>query len=106
MTVGELLSRISSRELSEWRAYCALEPFGEERADLRAGIVASTMANVFRKSGTKPYKAQDFMPKFGKEKLDWREQLELVKAINAAFGGKHGDDRQPDSEPDGENSQL
>ena len=106
MTVGELLSRISSRELSEWRAYCGLEPFGEDRADLRAGIVASTVANVFRKSGTKPYKAQDFMPKFGKEKQDWREQLELVKAMNAALGGRYGDHRQPDSESYGKNGQL
>ena len=106
MTVGELLSRISSRELTEWRAYCLREPFGEERADLRAGIVASTTANVFRKSGTQPYKAQDLMPKFGREKQDWREQLARVKAINAAMGGRNGDDRQPDSEPDGENSQL
>ena len=106
MTVSELLRRVSSRELTEWRAYYGLEPFGEERADLRAGIVASTMANVFRKSGTQPYKTQDFMPKFGKEKQDWRDMLEKVRTINAALGGKHGDDRQPDSEPDGENSQL
>ena len=106
MTVSELLSRISSRELTEWQAYYGLEPFGEDRADLRAGIVASTVANVYRKSGTQPYKAQDFMPKFGKEKQDWREQLEMVKTINAALGGKNGDDRQPDSEPDGENGQL
>ena len=106
MTVGELLGRISSRELTEWRAYSGLEPFGEDRADLRAGIVASTVANVFRKSVTKPYKAQEFMPRFEKTRQDWREQLERVKAINAALGGKNGDDRQPDSEPDGENSQL
>jgi len=106
MTVSELLSRISSRELTEWRAYYGLEPFGEDRADLRAGIVASTMANVFRKSGAKPYKAQDFMPRFEKTRQDWWEQLEVVKTINAAMGGRNGDDRQPDSEPDGENSQL
>lgn len=106
MTVSELLSRVSSRELSEWQAYYGLEPFGEDRADLRAGIVASTVANVSRKSGTKPYKAQDFMPRFDKTRQEWREQLELVKSINAALGGRYGDDRQPDSEPDGENSQL
>ena len=106
MTVGELLGRISSRELTEWRAYCGIEPFGEERADLRAGIVASTVANVFRKSGTQPYKAQDFMPKFEKPRQDWREQLERVKAINAVLGKRHGDNRQPDSKPDGKNSQL
>ena len=48
MTVAELLSRTTSRELSEWMVYYELEPFGEERADLRAGIVASTVANVNR----------------------------------------------------------
>jgi len=106
MTVGELLSRISSRELTEWRAYYALEPFGDDRADLRAGVIAATTANVFRKSGTPPYKARDFMPKFGGPKPDWREMLEKVKAINAALGGRNGDDRQPDSEPDGKNGQL
>jgi hypothetical protein len=30
----------SSREVAEWRAYASIEPFGEERADLRArGLV-------------------------------------------------------------------
>ena len=106
MTVSELLSRVSSHELTEWQAYYGLEPFGEDRADLRAGIVASTVANVFRKSGTSPYKAQDFMPRFEKTRQDWREQLEMVRAINAALGGKNGDDRQPDSESDGKNGQL
>ena len=106
MTVGELLSRTSSRELTEWRAYYALEPFGEDRADLRAGVIASTMANVFRKSGTPPYKAQDFMPKFGREKQDWRDMLEKVRTINAALGGTYGDNRQLNRKPDGENSQL
>jgi hypothetical protein len=33
-------------ELAEWAAYYQCEPFGEERADLRAGIVASVIANV------------------------------------------------------------
>lgn len=106
MTVGELLTRISSRELAEWRAYYTMEPFGEDRADLRAGIIASTTANVFRKSGTQPYKAQDFLPKFEKPRQDWREMLAKVTAINAMMGGTHGDNRQPDSKPDGKNSQL
>ncbi|MFA5162089.1 MAG: DUF4035 domain-containing protein [Elusimicrobiales bacterium] len=106
MTVGELLGRISSRELTEWQAYYGIEPFGEERADLRAGIIAATGANVFRGKGIKPYKPQDFMPKFGGETQDWRQMLAKVRIINAALGGKYGDNRQPDSEPDGADSQL
>lgn len=66
MTVGELLARISSRELTEWMAYAQVEPFGEERGDLRAGIVASTIANVNRdtKKRRKPFEPEEFMPKF------------------------------------------
>ncbi len=44
-----------------------MEPFGEERADLRAGIIASTIANSAAHSpgGFKP---ADFMPTFGQPK--------------------------------------
>ena len=53
---------MSSLELSEWLAYSRIEPIGrEQRADLRAGIIASTVANSQRVKGT-AYKAQDFMP--------------------------------------------
>ncbi len=34
MTLGELLGRISSRELSEWRAYLTLEGEDAKRATL------------------------------------------------------------------------
>lgn len=72
--------------------YYELEPFGEERADLRAGIVASTVANVNRdaKKQKKPFAAQDFMPKFGggegvqKTPEMLRRKWEMVVA---AFGG-------------------
>jgi hypothetical protein len=89
MTVSELLSRSSSRELAEWNAYYGLEPFGEERADLRAGIVAATLANVFREKSAKAYKPVDFMPQFDKpQQQDWQTMLAQVKMINAAYGGK------------------
>ena len=55
----------------EWMAYCNIDPFGGERLDLHAGIVASTIANVNRKKSAKPYTARDFMP-------DWRSQDERV----------------------------
>ena len=66
MTVGELLERIEARELTEWMAFYQLEPFGEQRADLRAGIVTAMIANVNRdkKKRRKPHKPQDFMPQF------------------------------------------
>ncbi|MHB9836848.1 phage tail assembly protein T [Paraburkholderia terrae] len=44
MTVRQLLANLDSAELSEWMAFNQIEPFGEARADLRAGIIASTVA--------------------------------------------------------------
>ncbi len=64
MTVAELLARISSAELTEWEEFNRLEPFGEERADLRSAIVAATVAAGAGVKGAKP---ADFMPKFGPE---------------------------------------
>lgn len=48
-------------------AYYELEPWGERRADLRAGIVASTIANVNRdpKRRAKAYAPEEFMPREG-----------------------------------------
>lgn len=61
MTVQELGERMNSQELSEWLAFDRISPIGDERADLRAGIVASTIANCNRTKGD-PFKPQDFMP--------------------------------------------
>lgn len=49
-------------------AYAQIEPFGEERSDIRSGVIASTIANVNRKKGKAPYKTKDFMPKFKQPK--------------------------------------
>lgn len=101
MTVSELLSRISSAELSEWKAYAQLEPFGEERADLRFAMFESIVVNMLCKAETLP---ADFMPDFvsSEDEREERERikrnerlLEKVKALNAIFGGedkrKNGD---------------
>ena len=65
-----LLEQITSRQLGEWIAYYRIDPWGEERADLRSGIVSSTMANINRKKGAKAFKPSDFMPEFIKQKED------------------------------------
>jgi len=62
--VAELTRRMPERELSEWMAFAHLEPFGEARADLRAGIIASTIANVHRGKRSKAFKPEDFVPRF------------------------------------------
>ena len=67
MALGKNIAEVeefSSRDVAEWMAYASIEPFGEERADLRAGIIASVIANVNRdpKKRATPFTPQDFMP--------------------------------------------
>ena len=66
MTVDELLGRMSSAELSEWQAYYELEPFGQVRGDLQAGMVAAMMGNLWRGRGKfgKPYGPGEFVLRF------------------------------------------
>lgn len=64
MTVNEAKHRITVPEFQRWVEFYAIEPWGEERADLRAGIVAAVIANCHRGKNTTPYSARDFMPDF------------------------------------------
>jgi Protein of unknown function (DUF4035) len=47
-------------------AFYQLEPFGQIRHDMNAGIIASTLANCWLKRD-QPFQAHEFMPKFGPE---------------------------------------
>lgn len=63
-TVQELRASLSYTEFQEWCLYYQIEPWGESRADLRAGIVASTVANVHSlfMAGEARHVPADFMP--------------------------------------------
>lgn len=82
-----MLAEISSRDFAEWMAYSRLEPWGEERDDLRMGIIASTIANANRGRNQKPYRATDFIPSFEQETEDEAQSRLMAKAM-AALGGK------------------
>lgn len=54
------------RDLQEWRAYADLEPFDEERDDLRAASIVTALYNIFtRKKGDKPHAITEFVLPFG-----------------------------------------
>lgn len=89
-----MLSELDSAELTEWMAFDRIEPFGDPRADLRMGILASTTANFGSRELKEPCKPIDFMP-FAKRKivevkptllLDKEAQSRLIK--QAIFGVK------------------
>lgn len=53
---------MTSSELAEYMAYDHFEPIGEARADLRAGILASTFVNHSASPPRRPVKPVEFMP--------------------------------------------
>lgn len=87
-------------EFVEWVAYSRIEPFGEERADWRAALVASVIAEVNRntKKRKRAFAPKDFLLRFeGAKKQTWQSQLQFVEMLNAAFGGT--DERTPTPDP-------
>ncbi len=88
MTVGDLLARMSASEFHEWFVFYQMEPFGEWRSDLRAGIVASTFASAHRRKGSRRPTPKDFMPTFGEKeesRQSWQEQLRIVQFADIGF---------------------
>lgn len=92
MTVAELGARMSSAEFAEWMAYAALEPFGPQRDDVRAGTVAATLANIHRdrKARPSPFTSEDFFP--SEEVPEETEDDKLARLKNMAIrmgAGRH-----------------
>lgn len=92
--VDALLARMTWRQLLGWMGYYRLDPWGGERQDLQAGIVAATIANVYRGKG-RAYKPGDFMPHFQPKarRVQTKEEalgvlMAIAKAQNEAV--KHG----------------
>lgn len=79
-TFGELCDRMTSEEFALWRAEYAREPWGDIRGDLRAGIVASTIANFAGRTLDKNAQrstAADYMPRFDAQAAEQQEVQEM-----------------------------
>lgn len=91
MSVRRAQVEIDAAEFAEWMAYYTMEPWGEDRSDLRAGIIASTIANTQRGKRTKAFKPSDFMPNFDRPrkcKQSPEEMRALFRLITNASGGE------------------
>lgn len=89
MTVAELLSRMSSAELTEWMAFEKVEgPIGPARGDVQAAVVAMTVANVNR-GKRRPFKLSDFVPTWDRDSRaqSTDQMIAAVKQMNRAMGG-------------------
>lgn len=81
-----MLASISGEQFSEWMAYAWLEPFGEERSDLRMGILAALIANVNRDPDKTPvFTPLDFMPKFDALPEEPPSREEVAAKVEAIF---------------------
>lgn len=60
-TVKELELTLSGHELSEWQAFFRLDPFGEDRADLRNAMLISSLVNLFKGKKSQPVRPEDYM---------------------------------------------
>ena len=88
MPRDEMLSRMSSRELTEWIAFANIEPFGADADFLGHAITASTVANVNRPKNKKAYKADEFMPKFEKKQQTVDEMIQFAEMLTIGLGGQ------------------
>ena len=84
-----LNSVLDSAQLSEWMAYDLLEPFGDERADLRSGMAGFGVARAML-DPRRGYKLSDFMPHLrrpGDEKPagDLSQLKSVFRSAAAAF---------------------
>lgn len=59
-----MLRCLTQRQLTEWAAFYAIDPFGEERADLRNAMLMAQTANMHRddKKHPNPFPLSEFMP--------------------------------------------
>jgi hypothetical protein len=76
-----MLAEMTASDLAEWEAFAALEPWGAAVEDHRAGVIASTVANVAGKSlrkGQDRAPADFFPSRIPKPKPDVRDQIHAI----------------------------
>ena len=81
---------LSARQLDDWQRYYALEPWGEQRQDLRAAQMCVAALQPWTK---KTLKIQDFVLKVtagsrAPEEMDADRLKRKAMALNAMMGGK------------------
>lgn len=83
MTVAELSDRMSNRELVEWMEFARLEPFGDERADLRMGIETSSLVRMWADpKKSKQITPATFMPFLERAPQPQKSPQELAAAFD------------------------
>jgi hypothetical protein len=78
------IEEMPSSRLVEYMAMYQVSPWGEDRADLRAGYIAATQYNVTRQRGQRALKVSDFLPDFAPKKRQTAAEMEALFGMYAA----------------------
>lgn len=89
--MAELKQRMGSRELLDWEAYYAIEPWGQLRDNMHSGMIAAMLANQNRKRGTRALTYEDFLLVPARDKFaDNRKRFFGSLRALAKRGGTNG----------------
>lgn len=94
MTRDEMLSRISSMEITEWIAYERIAgPLGAWRFDVLTAHIVAAITNGFRAFGKQSpiRELKKFLPTWDRKAQSEQtpdEMLEVIRSLNRAAGGK------------------
>ncbi len=84
----KLLRELTARQYAEWIEFYGVDPFGEQRADLRAGIICATMNNRWRGKHEQAMQPADFMTYHREPEQSPEEIKRQLRGILGQF--KHG----------------
>jgi hypothetical protein len=89
VSVRKMLGEMSLRELGQWWALWQIDPWGEERADLRNAITSYVIAEANRnpKKRAAAFSPRDFMP-YAKHKAE--NVVSKIKALMTRLPKKKG----------------
>ena len=66
-----------------------MEPFGQERADLRSALICHTIYNMNRGKNSPDIPVEDFMPKFERpDEIEEKEEVSPLEALALALGAE------------------
>jgi hypothetical protein len=80
MMVREMEERMPASEFFEWMMLEQIDPFGERRADIHAGLLSTLIANIYRAKNRRKYKLADFLLSFDEPKTAKRQTPEEMHA--------------------------
>ena len=88
----EAQTRCSPAEFVEWKALFQLDPWGEERADLRMGQLVAMLGNALRRKGGRTLKPGDFYlsDRRGVRRQSAKDVESIMFQVMAYQNARHG----------------